>query len=118
MDGSINMLTPGNRDILNNFASGGQMAGKGMIGLAIIDANGMPVAGATVSSTPASGAGALHRIERLSEWQRDLDLGGRRGVSVQRARERDDHGDQGGDDVPCPRGEGAPDKFTTTSISP
>jgi hypothetical protein len=55
-DGSINMLTPGNKDLLNNFASGGQMAGKGMIGLAIIDANGMPVAGATVASTPAAGA--------------------------------------------------------------
>lgn len=54
MDASVNMITPGNRDNLNNFAGGGQMAGKGLIGLQVRDANGMPVAGATVSSTPAS----------------------------------------------------------------
>lgn len=54
-DGSLNMMTPGNKDLLNNFASGNQMAGKGLIGLQVRDANGNPVAGATVSSTPASG---------------------------------------------------------------
>jgi hypothetical protein len=32
------------------------MAGKGLIGLAVLDANGMPVAGATISSSPAAGA--------------------------------------------------------------
>ena len=55
-DGSINMMTPGNRDILNNFAGGNQMAGKGMIGMAVFDSAGNPVAGATVSSMPASGS--------------------------------------------------------------
>lgn len=56
MDASVNMLTPSNKDFLNNLASGGQTAGKGMIGLQIRDASGQPVAGATVSSMPASGA--------------------------------------------------------------
>ena len=54
-DGSINMLTPGNKDLLNNFASGGQTAGKGMVGLAVLDASGNPVAGATISATPSGG---------------------------------------------------------------
>ncbi len=54
--GDVNMLTPSNKDFLNSLASGNQMAGKGMIGLQIRDAAGQPVAGATVSSTPASGA--------------------------------------------------------------
>ncbi len=51
----VNMLTPSNKDFLNNLAGGNQMAGKGMIGLQIRDASGQPVAGATVSSMPASG---------------------------------------------------------------
>ncbi|HUS30099.1 MAG TPA: carboxypeptidase-like regulatory domain-containing protein [Kofleriaceae bacterium] len=55
-DGDLNMLTPSNRDFLSNLASGNQMSGKGLIGLAIIDANGMPVAGATISAMPAAGA--------------------------------------------------------------
>lgn len=54
MEASLNMITPGNRDYLNNLAGGGQMAGKGLIGLQVRDANDQPVAGATVSSTPAS----------------------------------------------------------------
>jgi hypothetical protein len=53
-EASLNMITPGNRDYLNNLAGGGQTAGKGMIGLQVRDASGQPVAGATVSSTPAS----------------------------------------------------------------
>ena len=56
MDGGINMMSPGNRDLLDNFANGDQTDALGMIGLAVYDANGMPVAGATVSSSPASGA--------------------------------------------------------------
>jgi len=55
-DGDINMLTPSNKDFLNSLAGGGQMAGKGMIGLQVRDAAGMPVAGAEIESTPASGA--------------------------------------------------------------
>lgn len=55
-DGHVNMLTPGNRGYLNSLANGGQTAGMGMIGLQVRDASGNPVAGATVSSTPASGA--------------------------------------------------------------
>lgn len=55
-DESVNMMTPGNRDLLNSFASGGQMPTKGMIGIAVYDANGMPVTGATFSSSPAAGA--------------------------------------------------------------
>ncbi|MEO7093838.1 MAG: hypothetical protein ABI175_11350 [Polyangiales bacterium] len=54
-DGGINMLTPSNKDLLNNFASGGQTAGKGMVGLAVLDASGNPVAGATIAATPAGG---------------------------------------------------------------
>ena len=54
-DGEINMLTPGNKDLLNNFASGGQQAGKGMVGLAVFDAQGNPVSGATISGMPAGG---------------------------------------------------------------
>jgi hypothetical protein len=54
-DGEINMLTPGNKDLLNNFASGGQTAGKGMVGLAVLDASGNPVAGATISAAPGTG---------------------------------------------------------------
>ena len=54
-DADLNMITPSNKDFLNNLAGGNQMAGKGLIGLAVLDAAGMPVAGATVSSTPAAG---------------------------------------------------------------
>lgn len=54
-DGAINMMTPSNKDLLNNFASGGQQAGKGMVGLAVFDAQGNPVSGATISGTPAGG---------------------------------------------------------------
>jgi hypothetical protein len=55
-DADLNMITPGNKDFLSSLASGNQMAGKGLIGLAVLDMAGMPVAGATVSSTPAAGA--------------------------------------------------------------
>jgi len=56
-DANINMITPSNRDFLSSLAGGNQMAGKGLIGLAVVDnATGMPVAGASVSSTPAAGA--------------------------------------------------------------
>lgn len=54
MDAGVNMMTATNRDFLSNLASGNQMAGKGLIGLQIRDAAGNPVAGATVSSSPAS----------------------------------------------------------------
>ncbi len=53
-DAGVNMMTPGNRDYLNNLAGGGQMGGKGLIGLQVRDASGNPVSGATISSTPAS----------------------------------------------------------------
>jgi hypothetical protein len=56
MDAGINMMTPGNRDLLNSFASGNQMANKGMVGIAVFDASGMPVSGATFTSAPAAGA--------------------------------------------------------------
>lgn len=55
-DGSINMMTPSNRDLLNNFASGGQMSNKGLVGLAVFDSAGMPVSGATFTSMPMAGA--------------------------------------------------------------
>jgi hypothetical protein len=55
-EAGVNMMTPSNKDFLNNLAGGNQMAGKGMIGLQIRDASGQPVAGATISSSPASGA--------------------------------------------------------------
>lgn len=55
-DAGINMMTPGNRDLLNSFASGGQMSNKGIVGIAVFDSTGMPVAGATFSSSPAAGA--------------------------------------------------------------
>lgn len=55
-DADLNMITPGNMDFLNSLASGNQMAGKGLIGLAVLDAAGMPIEGAMVSSTPAAGA--------------------------------------------------------------
>jgi hypothetical protein len=54
-EAGVNMMTPSNKDFLNNLAGGNQMGGKGMIGLQIRDASGQPVAGATISSTPASG---------------------------------------------------------------
>lgn len=53
-DAGVNMMSPSNRDYLNTLAGGGQMAGKGMIGLQVRDAGGNPVAGATISSSPAS----------------------------------------------------------------
>jgi hypothetical protein len=56
MDAGINMMTPGNRDLLNSFASGGQMANKGMVGMAVFDSAGMPVANATFTSAPMAGA--------------------------------------------------------------
>ncbi len=56
LDAGINMMTPGNRDLLNSFASGGQMANKGLVGMAVFDSAGMPVAGATFTSAPAAGA--------------------------------------------------------------
>ena len=55
-DGNFNMITPGNKNQLNNIANGGQQPGMGLIGLMVADEQGNPVAGATVSSTPASGA--------------------------------------------------------------
>jgi hypothetical protein len=55
-DGSFNMITPGNKNQLNNIANGGQQPGKGLIGLMVADEAGNPVEGATVTSTPASGA--------------------------------------------------------------
>jgi len=55
-DANLNMITPGNKDFLSSLAGGNQMAGKGLIGLQVRDASGNPVAGATVSSTPASGS--------------------------------------------------------------
>jgi hypothetical protein len=55
-DANLNMITPGNKDFLSSLAGGMQMAGKGLIGLQVRDAQGNPVAGATVSSSPASGA--------------------------------------------------------------
>jgi hypothetical protein len=54
MDAGVNMMSPSNKDYLNTLAGGGQMAGKGLIGLQVRDASGNPVAGATISSTPAS----------------------------------------------------------------
>ena len=55
-DANLNMITPGNKDFLSSLAGGNQMAGKGLIGLQVRDASGNPVAGATVSSSPASGS--------------------------------------------------------------
>ena len=52
----INMITPSNKDFLSSLAGGNQMAGKGLIGLAVVDGQGNPVQGATVSSTPAAGS--------------------------------------------------------------
>ncbi len=53
-EGSINMLTQSNFDFLSTLAQGNQQAGNGLIGLLVRDANGAPVAGATVASTPAA----------------------------------------------------------------
>ena len=55
-DSNINMITPSNKDFLSSLAGGNQMAGKGLIGLAVVDGQGNPVQGATVSSTPAAGS--------------------------------------------------------------
>jgi hypothetical protein len=55
-DGDINMITPNNMGLLSQFSGGNQMSGKGLIALAVIDASGNPVAGATVSSMPAASA--------------------------------------------------------------
>jgi hypothetical protein len=54
-EADLNMITPDNKKFLSDLASGNQMAGKGLIGLAVLDAAGMPVAGAQVSSTPVAG---------------------------------------------------------------
>lgn len=56
MDGGINMMTQSNLDLLSNFASGNQMANKGIVGLAVFDGNGMGVAGAKFTSAPMAGA--------------------------------------------------------------
>jgi hypothetical protein len=56
MDGGINMMTQSNLDLLSSFASGNQMAGKGIVGLAVFDSNGMGVAGAKFTSAPMAGA--------------------------------------------------------------
>jgi hypothetical protein len=53
-DGDLNMITPSNKNFLSQLAGGNQMAGKGLIGLAVLDANGMPVEGAKVSASPAA----------------------------------------------------------------
>jgi hypothetical protein len=53
----INMLTQGNFDTLSTLAGGDQAADKGMIALIVVDGPSpaaMPVAGATVKSTPDS----------------------------------------------------------------
>jgi hypothetical protein len=50
----VNMVTPGNYDTLSTLAQGNQMDQNGLIALIIQDAAAMPVAGATVSSTPAA----------------------------------------------------------------
>jgi len=55
-DGDINMITPNNMGLLSQFSGGNQMSGKGLVALAVLDASGNPVAGATVSSTPAASA--------------------------------------------------------------
>jgi len=55
-DGDMNMITPNNKNLLSQFSGGSQMAGKGLIALAVLDANDMPVTGATVSSMPAASA--------------------------------------------------------------
>lgn len=52
--GAINLLTTQNYDLLSTVAQGNQTAGNGLIGLIVVDAAQMPVAGATVSTTPAS----------------------------------------------------------------
>jgi hypothetical protein len=52
----LNMITTSNFNLLNQFAGGMQMAGKGVIALAVVDKNGTStVAGATVISSPAAG---------------------------------------------------------------
>jgi hypothetical protein len=56
MSAGINMMTASNRDLLDSFASGGQMANKGIVGLAVYDSSGAPVAGAKFTSLPAAGA--------------------------------------------------------------
>jgi len=53
-DGSFNMITPSSESSLSSIADGAQQSGKGLIGLLIADASGQPVAGATVSATPAA----------------------------------------------------------------
>lgn len=53
---SFNMISPGNMGQLSNIANGDQQSTKGLIGLMVADAQGNPVAGATVTSTPAAGA--------------------------------------------------------------
>ncbi|MDB4956729.1 MAG: hypothetical protein JWO36_4298 [Myxococcales bacterium] len=50
----LNMITPSNFNLLSTFAGGNQQASKGLIVLAVLDASMNPVAGAKVSSTPAS----------------------------------------------------------------
>jgi hypothetical protein len=56
VDGGINMMTSDNLNLLSNFASGNQMASKGIVGLAVFDSAGMPVTGAKFTSVPMAGA--------------------------------------------------------------
>jgi hypothetical protein len=50
----LNMITPSNFSLLSTFAGGNQQSSKGLIVLAVLDSNMMPVAGATVASNPAA----------------------------------------------------------------
>ena len=52
----FNMITPNNMRSLSNIAGGDQQTTMGLVGLMVADAAGNPVEGASVSSTPASGA--------------------------------------------------------------
>jgi hypothetical protein len=51
----LNMITNSNFNLLNQFAGGNQMAGKGVIALAVVEKSGGTVSGATVVSVPAAG---------------------------------------------------------------
>lgn len=55
----VNMISESTLNLINAFAQGNQQAGKGVIALVVVDgatAMAMPVAGAAVTSSPASGA--------------------------------------------------------------
>lgn len=51
---SINLLTPGNYDIVYTLTQVTQTQGTGIIGMLVVDASNMTVGGATISSTPPS----------------------------------------------------------------